>query len=95
MKTVKDFLKESREMAWHNRLCYSKTYLMNEAREGCERLFEDSVRDCEIVEELIRLVKKEEAITAVREKLQLGKDFSLKDIEELKGLLQEIVNVIS
>ncbi|HCT64473.1 MAG TPA: hypothetical protein DIC60_04265 [Lachnospiraceae bacterium] len=93
MKTVKDFLKKSREMAWHNRLCYSKTYLMNEAREGYESLFDDSVRDCEIVEELIKLVEKAKAES---EKLRLEYPFKCQSCkhrdEEHSSILYEEVD---
>lgn len=55
MKTVQEYLKERETMAWHNRLCYSKNFLMNEPKQGYEKEFEESVRDCEIVKELIEM----------------------------------------
>lgn len=56
MKTVLQYLEEQKQMAWHNRLCYSKTYAMETPRDGYEKEFDNSVRDCEIVDQLINLV---------------------------------------
>lgn len=56
MKTIMGYLEECKEMAWHNRLCYSKTYSMDTAKDGYEKEFSEAVRDCEIVDELIALV---------------------------------------
>lgn len=47
-------------MAWHNRLCYSKTYGMDTPKDRYEKEFANAVRDCEIVDELIAMVKEKE-----------------------------------
>jgi hypothetical protein len=60
MKTVLKYLQEQEEMAWHNRLCYSQNYGMDTPKVGYEKEFKESVRDCEIVEELLKLVKEKE-----------------------------------
>lgn len=60
MKTILQYLQEQKEMAWHNRLCYSKTYGMDTPKEGYARNFVEAVRDCEIIEELIALVQEKE-----------------------------------
>lgn len=57
MKSITDYLNEQKEMAWHNRLCYSKTYAMDEPRDGYKNEFENAVRDCEIVNELIAMAQ--------------------------------------
>lgn len=57
MKTVHEYLNECRDMAWNNRLCYSKTYGMDAPRDGDEEAFTECVRDCEIVDFIIGLVK--------------------------------------
>lgn len=57
MKTIDQYLQNCKDMAWHNRLCYSKTYGMDTAREGYEKEFAEAVRDCEIVDELIQLAE--------------------------------------
>lgn len=57
MKTVLEYLREQENVVWHNRLCYSKTYDMDVPKEGKDDDFVESVRDCEIVDYLIELVK--------------------------------------
>lgn len=63
MKTILEYLNEKKDMAWNNRLCCSKTYGMDAPKEGQEKNFAEAVRDCEIVEELILLVQKNETPT--------------------------------
>lgn len=60
MKTVLEYLKEKKEVAWYNRLCYSKTYTMETPQEGYENEFAEAVRDCEIVEELLMMAQDKE-----------------------------------
>lgn len=55
MKTVQQYLEECKEKAWYNRYVYSKTYAMDTPREGYEDEYAEAVRDCEIVEELLKM----------------------------------------
>lgn len=59
MKTILDYLNERKDIAWNNRLCYSKTYGMDTPKEGKEDNFWECVRNCEIVDYLIDLVEKD------------------------------------
>jgi hypothetical protein len=79
MKTVLNYLDEQKQMAWHNRLCYSKSYDMEAPKDGYEKEFDNAVRDCEIVDELIQIVKE-------KEKLSTDKawwDVSYEQVEEV------------
>lgn len=58
MKSVLEYLSEQKDMAWHNRLCYTDPYGINTPKEGQETQFAESIRDCEIIDELIELVKR-------------------------------------
>ncbi|PYG86706.1 hypothetical protein LY28_02732 [Ruminiclostridium sufflavum DSM 19573] len=66
MKTIHQYLTEKKVMAEHNLLCYSKTYGMDTPKEGYEEKFAEAIRDCEIVEELIKLVQLNNEIALVR-----------------------------
>lgn len=56
MKTILQYLTEQKDMAWHNRLCYSKTYSMETPKEGYEKNFAEAVRDCVLIDEIIQIV---------------------------------------
>lgn len=64
MKTTLQYLSERKDMAWHNRFCYSKTYGMDTPKDGYEKEFAEAVRDCEIVDELIAMVEEKEMASA-------------------------------
>lgn len=57
MKTILEYLNECKEMAWHNRLCYSANYAMTKPKAGYEVQYSEAVRDCEIVDELLTIVQ--------------------------------------
>ena len=57
MKTVLECLEECQQIAKHNQFCYSATYAMDTPKEGYAKEFAESVRDGEIVDELIAMVK--------------------------------------
>ena len=57
MKSVIEYLHECKTMANHNLLCYSATYGMDTPKPGYEEQFQEAVRDGEIVDELIDMVK--------------------------------------
>lgn len=61
-KTMLEFLEERKEMVWYNRYCYSETFAMTTPKPGREEEFANAVRDCEVIEELIALVKKEGSV---------------------------------
>ncbi len=84
MKTVLQYLTEQRDMAWHNRLCYSKTNGMDAPKEGYEKEFAEAVRDCEIVEELIALVQEKE--TPAEQTSQCEHNASLQGVPLLQLL---------
>lgn len=56
MKSVLEYLNECKQMADHNRFCYSATYGMDTPKPGYETEFQEAVRDGEIVDELINIV---------------------------------------
>lgn len=56
MKSVLEYLHECKQMADHNRLCYSATYGMDTPKPGYKAEFQEAVRDGEIVDELIAMV---------------------------------------
>ena len=56
MKSVIEYLNECKQMADHNRMCYSATYGMDTPKPGCEKEFQEAVRDGEIADELINMV---------------------------------------
>ena len=56
MKSVIEYLNECKQMADHNRLCYSATYGMDTPKPGYEKQFQEAVRDGEIADELIAMV---------------------------------------
>ncbi|ADY54885.1 hypothetical protein Sgly_2985 [Syntrophobotulus glycolicus DSM 8271] len=91
MKTILQYLKEQKDMAWHNRLCYSKTYGMDTPKEGYEKEFAEAVRDCEIVEELIALVQVKE--TPSEQTSPCDCPFE-KDGAKLLKFLKEIENYV-
>ncbi len=51
-----EYLKRQRDMATHNLFCYSANYAMTKPKEGCEDEWHKAARDCELVEELLRIV---------------------------------------
>lgn len=51
-----DYLKRQRDMATHNLFCYSANYAMTKPKEGYEEEWRKAGRDCEIVEELLRII---------------------------------------
>ncbi|EPR07788.1 hypothetical protein [Ruminiclostridium papyrosolvens] len=71
MKTTLQYLLERKDLAWHNRLCYSMTYEMDTPKEGYRNEHSEAVRDCEIVEELITMVKAKEAEEAELQGIRL------------------------
>lgn len=51
-----EYLKRQRDMATHNLFCYSANYAMTKPKEGYEEEWRKAGRDCEIVEELLRVI---------------------------------------
>lgn len=51
-----EYLKRQRDMATHNLFCYSANYAMTKPKEGYEDEWHKAARDCELVEELLRIV---------------------------------------
>lgn len=57
MKTTLEYLEDRKNMACHNLLCCSANYIMTKPKEGMEEGFVEYTRDCEIIDELIAMVK--------------------------------------
>lgn len=87
MKTVLEYLKECLDMAQHNQLCYSATYAMDRPKVGFEREYAEAVRDGQIVDELIAMVKEKETPAKQTPPWECP---LLKNCEQLKKLLNEI-----
>lgn len=70
-----DYLKRQRDMATHSLFCYSANYAMTKPKEGYEEEWRKAGKDCELVEELIRIIDSDskkgppENQTALEEKL--------------------------
>lgn len=51
--TKKELFKKYYDMACHNLLCYSKNYLMTEAKDGFENEWKQANEECELLKQLI------------------------------------------
>jgi len=51
-----EYLKRQRDMASHNLFCFSANYAMTKPKEGYEDEWHKAARDCELVEELLRII---------------------------------------
>lgn len=98
MKSVLEYLHECKQMADHNRLCYSATYGMDMPKSGYEKEFREAVRDSEIVDELIAMVSNrmksytEQFIDRIHEYEAIDKFLKGKSPEELFEILDFIPN---
>jgi len=60
-------LQKHYEMACHNLLCYSRSYLMEQAKEGFEAEWKEAQAECELLQEMMVELDAQEQKEAVQE----------------------------
>lgn len=96
MKTVLEYLQEARDMAAHNKRCYSKVThrdggIIIEPVKGFEKEYSEAIRDCQITDELTAMVKRKEA-TAERTPLAIPASGSIYEKADcvMENLLDQV-----
>lgn len=92
MKSILEYLNECKDMAANNQLCYSNSLLMNGPKEGFEKEYAEAVRDGQIVDELIAMVKEKEA--PAKQTPPCKCPLHGEDVQNLKRFFREIENYV-